>query len=48
MFVGCVRFGDVVVGFMGDPAEVAEACSEHTDAFFQSVEGDAPDAGGEG
>jgi hypothetical protein len=41
VFARCVRSGGVLT-------EVAEACSEHADAFFQSVEGDAADAGSEG
>ena len=51
VFARCVRVGGVLVAgleFLNDPAKVAEACSDLTDAFFQSVEGDTPDAGTEG
>ena len=43
--------GEIVVAgleFMDDPAEIAEACSDHTDAFFESVECDTANARGEG
>ena len=44
-------FGVIVtcrLKFMDDPAKVAEACSNHTDAFFQSIESGATDADSEG
>lgn len=43
-------FGVVVSGieFVHDAAEVTEACSDYTDAFFQSIEGGTTDSGGEG
>ena len=34
--------------FVGDPAEVAKARGNHTDAFLESIEGDTADAGREG
>lgn len=43
-------FGDVFIGgvqFLDGPAEVAKACRDDTDAFFQSVEGDTAKAGSE-
>lgn len=41
-------FGGVLVEFLDDTAEIAKACGDHTDAFFESVEGDATEAGSEG